>query len=68
MLDVIRPLSTLTVRGNHDRACSGISSTVQFNPVARTAANWTFVGTTFWASSLGFMIWVLVTTTYLARK
>jgi diadenosine tetraphosphatase ApaH/serine/threonine PP2A family protein phosphatase len=42
VLDVIRPLSTLTVRGNHDRACSGISSTVQFNPVARTAANWTF--------------------------
>src|ERR1017187_10251428 len=42
VLDVIRPLLTLTVRGNHARACSGSSSTVQFNPVARTAANWTF--------------------------
>src|ERR1700722_18353694 len=42
VLEVIRPLSTLTVRGNHDRACSGISSTVHFNPTARTAANWTF--------------------------
>jgi len=42
VLDLIRPISTLTVRGNHDRACSGISSTVQFNPTARTAANWTF--------------------------
>jgi predicted phosphodiesterase len=41
VLDVVRPLSTLTVRGNHDRACSGISSTVHFNPVARTAAAWT---------------------------
>ncbi len=42
VLDLIRPISTLTVRGNHDRACSGISSTVQFNPTARAAANWTF--------------------------
>ena len=41
VLDVIRPISTMTVRGNHDRACSGISSTVQFNPTARTAAAWT---------------------------
>ena len=42
VLEVIRPLSTLTVRGNHDRACSGISSTVHFNPAARAAAIWTF--------------------------
>ena len=35
---------------------------------AEAAADWTFVGTTFWASSLGFMIWVLVTATYLARS
>ena len=32
------------------------------------AADWTFVGSTFWASSLGFMIWVLVTATYLVRS
>jgi predicted phosphodiesterase len=42
VLEVIRPLSTLTVRGNHDRACSGISSTVHFNPAARISAAWTF--------------------------
>jgi len=36
--------------------------------VSEAAANWTFVGSTFWASSLGFMIWVLVTATYLVRS
>jgi hypothetical protein len=35
---------------------------------AEAAANWTFVGSTFWASSLGFMIWVLITATYLVRS
>ena len=28
--------------------------------VCEAAADWTFVGSTFWASLLGFMIWVLV--------
>jgi diadenosine tetraphosphatase ApaH/serine/threonine PP2A family protein phosphatase len=41
VLEVIRPLSTLTVRGNHDRVCSGLSSSVNFNPTARAAAKWT---------------------------
>jgi len=41
VLDVIRPLSTLTVRGNHDRVCSGLSSSLAFNPTARAAAKWT---------------------------
>ena len=36
--------------------------------VCEAAANWTFVGSTFWASSLGFMIWVLITATYLVRS
>ncbi len=36
--------------------------------VSEAAANWTFVGSTFWASSLGFMVWVLVTATYLVRS
>lgn len=35
--------------------------------LSEAAANWTFVGSTFWASSLGFMIWVLVTATFLVR-
>jgi hypothetical protein len=36
--------------------------------IAEGAANWTFVGSTFWASSLGFMLWVLVTAAFLARR
>ncbi len=32
------------------------------------AANWTFAGHAIYASSLGFMIWVLVTATYLLRR
>ena len=41
VLDRIRPLSTLVVRGNHDRVCCGLSSAANFNPTARFAANWT---------------------------
>jgi len=41
VLDIIRPLDGLAVRGNHDRVCSGISSAANFNPAARTAALWT---------------------------
>jgi hypothetical protein len=36
--------------------------------MSEAAANWTFVGSTFWASSLGFMVWVLVTAAYLVRS
>lgn len=41
VLDRIRPISTLVVRGNHDRVCCGLSSAVNFNPTARAAATWT---------------------------
>jgi predicted phosphodiesterase len=41
VLDRIRPLQTLVVRGNHDRVCCGLTSPNAFNPVARTAALWT---------------------------
>jgi len=41
VIDRIRPLSTLTVRGNHDRVCCGLSSALNFNPVARAAVEWT---------------------------
>jgi predicted phosphodiesterase len=41
VLDVVRPLSTLTVRGNHDRVCCGLTSSLNFNPTARAAAKWT---------------------------
>ena len=41
VVERIRPLSTLVVRGNHDRVCCGLTSPGAFNPVARTAALWT---------------------------
>ena len=41
VIDVIRPLSNIDVRGNHDRVCCGLASALGFNPVARAAAMWT---------------------------
>ena len=41
VVERMRPLSTLVVRGNHDRVCCGLTSPNAFNPVARTAAQWT---------------------------
>jgi len=41
VVNVIRPLATVTVRGNHDRICSGLTSTRNFNPIARASAKWT---------------------------
>lgn len=41
VIDLIRPLSSVTVRGNHDRVCCGLSSAVNFNPTARAAVEWT---------------------------
>lgn len=32
------------------------------------AANWTFAGDSIFASSLGFLVWVVVTATYLLRR
>jgi diadenosine tetraphosphatase ApaH/serine/threonine PP2A family protein phosphatase len=36
-----RSLGTVFVRGNHDKACSGIASLDDFNPIAGLAALWT---------------------------
>jgi diadenosine tetraphosphatase ApaH/serine/threonine PP2A family protein phosphatase len=41
VIDRIRPLSAITVRGNHDRVCCGLTSAHGFNPVAAQAATWT---------------------------
>ncbi len=41
VVETVRPLATLTVRGNHDRVCCGLASTRNFNPTARAAAKWT---------------------------
>jgi hypothetical protein len=36
--------------------------------VVEAAADWTLADRTLWASSLGFMVWVVVTATYLLRR
>ncbi|NYF78302.1 metallophosphoesterase family protein [Granulicella arctica] len=41
VLDLLRPIATLNVRGNHDRVCCGLTPSTGFNPVARAAAQWT---------------------------
>ncbi len=41
VIERMRPLADLTVRGNHDRVCCGLSSSQGFNPVASAAAEWT---------------------------
>lgn len=41
VLETLRPLATINVRGNHDRVCCGLSSSQGFNPVAAEAAAWT---------------------------
>jgi diadenosine tetraphosphatase ApaH/serine/threonine PP2A family protein phosphatase len=41
VVDRVKELSSATIRGNHDKAASGIGDAEDFNPVARTAANWT---------------------------
>ena len=41
VIERIRPLSTLVVRGNHDRVSCGLTSPHSFNPVARAAILWT---------------------------
>jgi diadenosine tetraphosphatase ApaH/serine/threonine PP2A family protein phosphatase len=41
VIDTVRPLARINVRGNHDRVCCGLTSAVGFNPVAAEAAAWT---------------------------
>jgi predicted phosphodiesterase len=41
VIERIRPLAALNVRGNHDRVCGGTASSLGFNPTARAAALWT---------------------------
>lgn len=41
VLDLLRSLGNIHVRGNHDRVCCGLSSSQGFNPIAAQAAAWT---------------------------
>ncbi len=41
VIDRIRPLAGVIVRGNHDKACCGLTGAEDFNYLARTATEWT---------------------------
>ena len=41
VVERVKALGEIFVRGNHDRACSGLSDAGDFNPVAFAAATWT---------------------------
>jgi predicted phosphodiesterase len=40
-LDLVQSLNPVMIRGNHDKAACGVTDASDFNPVARTAAEWT---------------------------
>ena len=41
VIEQVRDLGAVFVRGNHDRACCGLTSLEDFNPVASRAVKWT---------------------------
>jgi predicted phosphodiesterase len=41
VIEKIRDLASITIRGNHDKACSGDPVDAEFNPLARLATEWT---------------------------
>ncbi len=41
VIDKIRNLCKVVIRGNHDKACCGIDDAKDFNPYARMATDWT---------------------------
>ena len=41
VIEKTKPLATVIIRGNHDKACAGITDASDFNPLARWATMWT---------------------------
>jgi predicted phosphodiesterase len=41
IVDAVSDLSPVIIRGNHDKACCGITDASDFNPLARASALWT---------------------------
>ncbi len=41
VIEVIKPLARVIIRGNHDKACSGVTDAADFNPLARMGTEWT---------------------------
>src|SRR5580704_3344001 len=40
VIDRVRELGAVTIRGNHDKAISGLTNDEDFNPIARSAVLW----------------------------
>jgi diadenosine tetraphosphatase ApaH/serine/threonine PP2A family protein phosphatase len=43
VIERMRTVAQINVRGNHDRVCSGLNTSQGFNPVAAEAAKWTLL-------------------------
>jgi predicted phosphodiesterase len=41
VVDAVRDLAAVIIRGNHDKACAGITDAEDFNPLARAGTLWT---------------------------
>ena len=41
VIEKMRPLASVIIRGNHDKACTGDAVAAEFNPLARLATEWT---------------------------
>lgn len=41
VIDLVRAMDPVSVRGNHDRCCCGLEDLSSFNPIAAYAATWT---------------------------
>ena len=41
VVELVRGMNAISVRGNHDRCCCGLEDLSRFNPIAAYAANWT---------------------------
>lgn len=41
VIDRVRALGAVTIRGNHDKAIAGLTNDEDFNPIARSAVLWT---------------------------
>lgn len=53
VIERLRPLARVCIRGNHDRACCGLIDTEEFNPLARFSTEWTRAQLT--TSHLGYL-------------
>ncbi len=41
VIERVKEVATVIIRGNHDKACSGVMDTAEFNALARLATEWT---------------------------